>query len=47
MPFTNPNTWAMGGRASAAKLTSVERKEKARRAIKARWARVKLEKKAA
>jgi hypothetical protein len=47
MPFTNPNTWAMGGRASAAKLTPAERKAKATRAIKARWEKVKRLKKAA
>jgi hypothetical protein len=47
MPFTNPDTQAMGGRASMAKLTPAQRKAKARRAIKARWDRVKRLKKAA
>jgi hypothetical protein len=36
---------SLGGKASAAKLTPEERKEKARKAIQARWAKAKKEKK--
>ncbi|MBZ5532786.1 MAG: hypothetical protein LAO20_15255 [Acidobacteriia bacterium] len=36
---------SLGGKASAAKLTPEERKEKARKAIQARWAKAKPKKK--
>ena len=47
MPFTNPETHAMGGRATAAKLTTAERRAKALKAVQAREAKRKLLKKAA
>jgi hypothetical protein len=40
MPFTNPKTHAMGGTASGAKLTKAERKQRALKAARARWAKV-------
>jgi hypothetical protein len=47
MPFTNPETHAMGGRASAAKLTPAERRAKALKAVQIREAKRKQLKKAA
>jgi hypothetical protein len=44
MPFTNPATHAMGGRASAAKLTSEQRREKAMKAVRAKAAKKALKK---
>ena|ERR1035437_3892548 len=44
MPFTNPETHAMGGRASAAKLTPRQRREKALKAVRARIAKQTLKK---
>lgn len=41
MPFTNPNTHSMGGKAVQAKLTREERVAKAKKAIAARYARQK------
>lgn len=47
VPFTNPATHSMGGKASAAKLTPAQRKEKMRRALNARWDKVRKLKKVA
>lgn len=47
MPFTNPATHSMGGKAVAAKLTPEQLSAKLRRVVQMRWARVKREKKAA
>ena len=47
MPFTNPETHAMGGRAVAAKLTPRQRREKALKAVRARIAKQAALKKAA
>jgi hypothetical protein len=44
MPFTNPETHAMGGRASAAKLTPHQRRLKALKAVRARIAKQALKK---
>jgi hypothetical protein len=44
MPFTNPETHAMGGRASAAKLTPRQRRLKALKAVRARIAKQALKK---
>jgi hypothetical protein len=47
VPFTNPNTHSMGGKASMEKLTPAQRVEKARAAIAVRWNKVKKLKRAA
>lgn len=47
VPFVNPSTQSLGGKASAKKLTAEQRQEKARKAVTVRWAKAKQLKKAA
>ena len=44
VPFTNPNTHAMGAKANHAKKTAEERSEAARELAKKRWAKPKVRK---